>query len=94
MDKLKLIKIVKSSNKDKKLTAYFNNDKKVDFGASGYEDFTKHKDVLRKKRYDLRHKSRENWKDPTSRGALSKYILWNKPTLKESIKDFKKRFDL
>jgi len=25
---------------------------------------------------------------------LSRWILWNKPTLKASISDFKKRFDL
>jgi len=25
---------------------------------------------------------------------LARWILWNKPTIKESIKDYKKRFNL
>jgi hypothetical protein len=29
-----------------------------------------------------------------SAGALSRWILWNKPTLAASIKDYKKRFGL
>jgi hypothetical protein len=27
-------------------------------------------------------------------GTLALYILWNKPTLQESIKDYKKKFNL
>jgi len=34
----------------------------------------------------------ENWNDPTSAGALSRWILWNKPSFKGSVADFKKRF--
>ncbi len=91
---VKLIKIVKSPNKDKKYRAYFDNGKYTDFGAAGYSDFTKHGDVMRRDRYDLRHKKRENWNDPFSAGALAKYILWNKPTLEASIADYKKRFNM
>jgi hypothetical protein len=36
----------------------------------------------------------ENWRDPTTPGALSRWVLWNKPSLKGSIADFKKRFHL
>ena len=57
-------------------------------------DFTKHRDEERKKRYIDRHKARENWSDPMTAGALSRYILWNKPTLRASIADYKKRFNL
>jgi len=95
--KLKLVKITKSPKKDKKLMAVFNKDGKEivrHFGAKGYSDYTQHKDPNRMKRYSNRHKSRENWKDPTTPGALSKYVLWNKPSLKASIADYKKRFNL
>lgn len=68
--------------------------KTTHFGAEGMSDFTKHKDDERKARYDARHKKRENWNNPMTAGALSKWILWNKPTKRESIKDFKKRFNL
>jgi len=93
------VNIKKSTNKDKKLMAvFYNNEKKqiktTHFGASGYSDFTQHKDEERKQRYLERHKKNENWNDYTSAGSLSRYILWNKPTLKASIDDYKKRFKL
>ena len=59
--------------------------KVVKFGAAGYEDFTTHHDVERKKRYLKRHKFNENWDDPISPGALSRFILWNKRTIRESV---------
>lgn len=95
--KLKLVKISRSPKKDKKLMAVFSRDGKEitrHFGAKGYSDFTKHKNPERMKRYESRHKSRENWSDPTTPGALSKYILWNKPSLRASIADYKKKFNL
>ena len=67
------------------------------FGQAGAKDLTTHDKInreARKKSYDARHKPREDWSDPTSAGALSKYILWNKPTIAESIKDYKARFNL
>jgi hypothetical protein len=91
---LKLKKISKSPVKGKKLRAYFSDGTITDFGATGYSDFTKHKDVSRKKRYIVRHSRRENWKDPKSAGALSRYVLWNKKSLKASIADYKRRFRL
>ena len=90
--------IKKSSNPKKKYTAIFYDGEKkkktVHFGASGYSDFLKHRDEERKKRYIDRHKTRENWSDPMTAGALSRFILWNKPTLRASIADYKKRFNL
>ena len=94
---LKLVKIMRSPNKDKKYRAVFSRNgkiKNVDFGAAGMSDFTKHKDTERKQRYINRHKSRENFNDPTSRGALSRWVLWNKPSFSESVKDYKRKFKL
>lgn len=91
---LKLIKIVKSPRPEKKLRAYFSDGSHTDFGASGYSDFTIHRDPERRDRYDSRHKSREDWKNPKTAGSLSKWILWNKPSLKASISDYKKKFNL
>jgi len=94
---LKLVKIMRSPNKDKKYRAVFSRNgkiKNVDFGAAGMSDFTKHKDPERKQRYINRHKSRENFNDPTSRGALSRWVLWNKSSFSESVKDYKRKFKL
>ena len=92
--KLKLLKIVRSPRPEKKLRAYFSDGTHTDFGASGYSDFTRHRDPDRRDRYDNRHKSREKWSSPKTAGALSKWILWNKPSLKSSISDYKRRFNL
>ena len=92
--KLKLIKIIKSPNEKKKYRSYFSNGKHTDFGAKGYSDLIHHKSLERQKRYLKRHKSRENWNDPTTAGSLSRYILWNKTSFRESVDDYKKRFNL
>jgi hypothetical protein len=95
---LKLIKIQRSHNKDKKLDAIFEKDgrtKVISFGASGYPDFTKPPHDEEKKRlYIQRHQKREDWNNPLTKGALSRYVLWNKESLDASIKDYKKRFNL
>ena len=89
--------IKKSHNKDKKYDAVFDNDgrlKTISFGASGMSDYTKHHDDERKQRYLDRHHKTEDWNDPETAGALSRWILWNRRTLKSSIKDFKSKFKL
>ena len=89
--------IKKSTNSEKKLMAVFEKNgrqKIVHFGANGMSDYTKHKDPQRKARYIQRHSKNENWNDPTTPGALSRWILWNKPSLKDSIISYKKRFHL
>ena len=94
---LKLLSIKRSPNKEKKYMATFSRNgriKKVHFGARGMSDYTKHKDSQRKSRYIQRHKKRENWSDPTSAGALSRYILWGKPSFRESVSAYKRKFHL
>lgn len=66
----------------------------VHFGAAGASDYTLHRDPERKKRYLARHAAREDWTNPRTAGALSRWILWNKPSLAASIADFKHRFRL
>ncbi len=105
---MKLLRIVKSSNNSKKFDAIFmidNKEKKVSFGASGYRDYTLINDKnskfylpkildrnVVKDSYIRRHQKKEDWTNPLTPGALSRFILWNKKTLASSIKDYKKRF--
>lgn len=95
--KLKLKTIRRSHRPDKKWDAVFEypdgHTKTVPFGARGMSDFTKHKDKTRKQRYLNRHAGMgENWKKPDTPGALSRWILWGKPSFRESVADFRKRF--
>ncbi len=94
-----MIKMVveKGTGKKKLKAIFYDGDKKlktIQFGSKGMSDFTINKDKERKQRYLDRHRKRENWNNPMTAGALSRWILWNKPTLEGSIKDFKKRFKL
>jgi hypothetical protein len=82
----------------KKLKAVFSfadgRKKTVHFGARGMSDYTLHKDPERKARYMARHVFSEHWDRFDTAGALSRWVLWNKPTLAASIADYKKRFKL
>ena len=40
---------------------------------------------MNKNRYIQRHKKNENWNNPETAGYLSRFILWNKPPIKQSI---------
>ncbi len=91
---LKLIDIQPSWRKTKKYVAFFSDGTRTHFGAKGMSDFTLHKDPARKARYLARHAAHENWSDPKSAGALSRFVLWNKLTLAASIADYKRRFRL
>lgn len=86
--------IKKSDRAGKKYMATFDGKKTVHFGATGYEDYTQHHDDDRKRAYLSRHRSRENWNDPKTAGALSRWILWNKKSFRESVADYKRRFNM
>ena len=96
----KPIKVVikKSTKPEKKLMAVFSLDngrtRTTHFGSAGMDDYTKTKDVEQRARYLKRHRRRENWNDPVTAGALSRWILWDKPTRQESIRAYKRRFKL
>jgi hypothetical protein len=96
--KLRLKTLKKSKKSAKKYDAVFETEegreKTISFGAAGMSDFTIHKDEARKERYLNRHKKNENWEKPDTPGALSRWILWNKKTLKASLKDYKNKFNL
>lgn len=94
---MKLLSITQSHNPDKKLDAKFETErgtKTVSFGAKGMDDYTKTHDDAQKERYRTRHAKDLNTGDPTRPGYLSWWLLWNKPTLGQSIADYKRRFKL
>lgn len=64
----------------------------IPFGAYGYEDMTIHGDYKRRESYLARH-HKEDWTNPFSAGSLSRYILWETPSLKDNIRIFKSIFN-
>ena len=67
------------------------NNKTIHFGATGYDDYTTHKDPKRKAQYIARHKNNEDWSDPETAGFWARWLLWNKPSINDSIADLKHR---
>jgi len=89
--------VIKASTKpEKKLMAVFTRDgkkKTIHFGAKNMDDYTKTKDKAQRKRYLDRHRKNENWGNPETAGALSRWILWGPTTSRrENIQRFKRRF--
>ena len=93
------VNITKSTRQGKKMVAVFYDEvkkkvKTTHFGAVGYEDYTTHGDLQRKMNYLERHDKTERWNDYMTAGSLSRWILWNRPTLTASIQDYMHRFKL
>lgn len=66
----------------------------VHFGASGYQDYTQHRDADRMRRYLTRHRAREDWtlRGIATAGFWSRWLLWNRPGLRASAADVARRF--
>ena len=83
------IVITPSDKTFKKFKVVIDDKKTIHFGDSRYSDYTLHKDTERKKAYLSRHKH-DNYTDPLYPSFYATNLLWNKPTLKESIKNNEK----
>jgi len=97
---IKLVGVVPSTTKHKKLTALFNvNDKlkKVNFGSKSSKTYLDHKDPIKRENYIARHTAlgTEDYNDPLSPASLSMFLLWGNHTdLQMNIKDYINRFKL
>lgn len=88
----------------KKFVAVFEDDdgrrKTTHFGAAGYGDYTlywkRSPTLAREKRrqYIARHGATEDWGDPTTAATLSRFVLWEKPTVDQAVAAYKRRFSL
>jgi len=88
------------------MAVFYDNEKKIKtthFGFAMTDDrgikkygstYIDHKNDTLKDAYIARHSVNENFEDFMSAGSLSRYILWNKKTFRESIADYKRRFNL
>ncbi len=102
--KEKMYKLYKTkTHKKKKMMVITPVGRMIRFGAQDYNDFiyfnkkenkTKEEAFKHKIAYIKRHYEREDWTDETKAGTWARYILWNKPTLKASIADMEKKFDI
>jgi hypothetical protein len=90
----KIKSIVQSTRKGKRYKATLEDGTIIHFGQKDpkYGTFIDHQDEARRQAYIARHsKNNEDWNAPTA-GALSRWILWEKPSLREAVKAYNKRF--
>jgi len=100
-----MLSLHKSDKPNKKF--YLKTDtSKIHFGSKGMRDYTllnnpsskfhlkdkKTRDDV-KRNYRARHRN-DPFNKSLTPASLSYYLLWNKPTLSASIKDYEKRFDV
>ena len=89
--------VKKSDAKNKKYMVLIDGNK-IHFGDSRYEDFTTHKDEVRKQRYIKRHEKREehlwNKEGIKTPSFWSRYLLWEKDNLKGAIEHINKKFNV
>ena len=66
------------------------------FGKNGCPDFTFHHDEKKKSYYINRHKSKENWElsGIYTAGFWSRWLLFNRISINESVKDIQQRFGI
>jgi hypothetical protein len=95
--------IIKLSNRpDKRYVAiFYDKEKKVKTTHFGYKDkdgfgstYIDHKNDTLKEAWIKRHQVNGTFEDYMTAGSLSRYILWNKKTFRESLADYKRRFKL
>lgn len=96
---MKLVSVKPATDGKHKYTAQFLQDngrtKTTHFGAKGMDDYTITHDKAQRERYRTRHKGKENWNDPSTAGALSRWLLWGDSTsFAENLRSFRSRFSL
>ena len=81
----------RSDKAGKKFYIITNDDKKLYFGATGYEHFTSgHLDERRKLAYISRHRKNEDWGNPNTAGFWSYWFLWQYRTYEEAYRKIRK----
>lgn len=99
--------IIKLSDKPDKryMAVFYDKNRKVKTTHFGYaitdkgikkygSTYIDHKNDDLKEAYIARHKVNEDFNDYMSAGSLSRYILWEKKSLRDAINYYKRRFRL
>jgi len=95
----KLESITRTPSGPKAFVAKFKMDsgrsKTVRFGTSSNYALNPKKTDADRAAYLARHKVNENWSDPTTAGALSRFILWGQSrSWQANMRSYKRRFKL
>lgn len=87
------MKIQASTKKGKRYMVTFENAKTIHFGQENGKTYIDEGDKAKRLAYLKRHEARENWSDPYTAGALSRWLLWgDSKDLETNHISFMKRF--
>jgi hypothetical protein len=91
------VTVTESERKDKRLKATFTSsdgkETSTHFGYKGGSTYIDHGDEKKRAAYLARHRVNENWDDPKTAGALSRWLLWgDHKTLQANVRAFKRKF--
>jgi len=92
---MKLLRLTEPRNPAKKWRAEFSDNKGVEFGQAGADDYTITKDKEQRDRYRARHMKDLETDDPRRAGFLSMEILWGNSTdIARNIASYKRKYNL
>jgi hypothetical protein len=87
------MKLTRANDGKHKWVAEFKDGTHTRFGSYGMDDYTLTHNKQQRERYISRHRNNEDWNDPKSAGALSRFILWGESTsILANKKDYERRF--
>jgi hypothetical protein len=88
--------IIQASEKSgKRLMAIFEDGTKIHFGLKTGSTYIDHHDKTKRENYIKRHEVNEDFNNPYSAGALSRWILWGDSVdIGRNINKFKRKFSL
>jgi hypothetical protein len=90
-----MLKVEVSNRKGKRYVAIFRHGTKVHFGQMLGQTYVDHHDKAKRAAYIARHgaSGKEDWNNPYTPGALSRWLLWGDYTsLDGNIAAFKRKF--
>ena len=85
--------LTKSWRKNKKWAVFLPETPAIHFGDRRYSDYLQHNDDERRGRYLARHMN-EDWTNYRSAAFWSRFVSWNKRTLRESLREIKRLFGI
>lgn len=84
-----------STRKDKRLMVLFANGEVIHFGMKGAKTYIDEGDKAKREAYIARHRVREDFNNPYTAGALSRWLLWGDSTdFEKNHKSFMKKFNV
>ena len=89
-----LYTLTKSNRKGKRFQVYKYGEPPVHFGSDTNNTYIDHNDTTTKNAWIARHGANSDFTNPSTASFWAYWLLWNRRTLKASIRDIKRKFNI